>query len=1084
METFRHLHVHSYYSLLDGFSSPEELVIKAKEIGHDALALTEHGNVVSMPEFYKVAKKNKIKPVLGCELYFTYDIDQNMSELEPPCDRTNYHIILLAKNNVGLKNLIKLSSVGAIKGLYDGRERIDLKTLEEYSDGIICSTACLGGIVSNRLLDYHYAINGDRSRLMKRLFRGIRAKKKVEEANMYINNIDPQELYNEAMYYASRMQEIFKDDFYIELQTTSEQDQFIANKYLIEIAEKLGAKTIITSDVHYANEEDYDLHDYVICIGTNKKKDDPDRMRYEPCYYMMTEDDVRNRLQYLPKNIVDNSIQNTYNITQMCDVNLDKMVIPFPRTVEDPAKHIKVESYRRLCKEYKNDEPNEFERKKKQLEYELDVIINAGFAPYFTMVKKYIDLANNQVGCMTGPGRGSACGSLVAYLLDITKVVDPIKNKLLFERFLNPERKEFPDIDTDFDYDKRDAVLQALKEEYDIASILTIGRVGVKTAIKDAAAVLGYNRNDMNEFTKQLDAKAVLSEEDIEKDEDLEADTETTEIVLNELRKKYPDVYHLAAKLIGRPRNYGVHASGVVITSETLTDYMPLKKATDKSGNERIVLQWDMNYAAEFGAIKFDVLGLKTLSIMKKCLRLANKEDIDLNKIDFEDPKLYKLICSLDTEGLFQIESEMFKGIIKEMKPNCFEDISALVALGRPGPLGAGLVDKFINRKHGKEKIVYDLQALEPILKDTYGVFVYQEQLMEAARVLAGYSLGQADSGIRKGIAKKKKAIIDENRGWLVYGKMKCNCNDPNECKICNGLGYITRKKGEELGLDISNYEIEGGIYRGHDEKKLHEIYDQMEKFGEYAFNKAHSAAYAVICLQTAYCKLNFPLEFYAAQLSYRNKDKIAKYVKHLRDKNIPVYRPNINKSQYEFSVYNDGIIYGLKNIPHVASAAEDIINEREKNGPFKSLEDLESRIKLKKNVKEWLLISGALDEIISAPKEKILELTKQELRKLEYEGFQFNFDPSKFEQKENGSQLQVTCTIKTIKMHKDKRQRDMAFMTIETASDGDEIEVVIFASTYAKLNKEILNEGNKIILKGKKDNDKIIADTITTKES
>lgn len=445
MDKFRHLHVHSYYSLLDGFSSPEELIVKAKNIGHDALAITEHGNLVSAPEFYKAAKKHKIKPILGCELYFTYDINQNMSELEPPCDRTNYHIILLAKNNVGFKNLIKLASIGAIKGLYDGRERIDLKTLQEYSEGIICATACLGGIVPNRLLDYHYTINGDRSRLMKRLFKGIRAKKKLEEAENYINNIDPKTLYDEALYYASSMQEIFKDDFYIELQTTSEPDQFIANKYLIEIANKLGAKTIITSDIHYANEEDYDLHDYVICIGTGKKKDDPDRMRYEPCYYMMSEDDVRNRLQYLPEYVVDSSIQNTYDISQMCEVNLDKTVIPFPKTVDDPVAHIKKESYKRLCKEYKNDEPAEFERKKKQLEYELDVIINAGFAPYFTMVKKYIDLANNQVGCMTGPGRGSACGSLVAYLLDITKVVDPIKNKLLFERFLNPERKEFPD---------------------------------------------------------------------------------------------------------------------------------------------------------------------------------------------------------------------------------------------------------------------------------------------------------------------------------------------------------------------------------------------------------------------------------------------------------------------------------------------------------------------------------------------------------------------------------------------------------------------------------------------------------------
>ena len=861
IDNFVHLHVHTYYSLLDGGASPALIVQTAKEKGAKAIAVTEHGNMSSSLEFYDACRKAKIKPIMGNELYFTYDI--NIPAIEYPqhrWDKKNYHLIVLAKNNVGYKNLIKLSSVSAIKGLYNGKARCDLALLKQYSEGLIVSSACLGGIIQARIGDWYTACNDPaffREKLYKRMaWKEIlpktsgRGKKKItvfsEEDKIEIAKrdaaLDPAIYLKEAEYFVQAFKDIFHEDFYLELQTTIEPMQRIVNLKLIEYSEKFNVELIVTCDVHYAREEDHDFHDSVTCVSMKKLKSDDNRMKYKPCYFVMTEEEVYKYMDYLPIEIVTKAVHNTAVIANKCDVTIEYGSIPFPNPGIpkglSPEQYLENLTFKGLYKYSLSHPEIDVVQYREQLDHELEVINHSGFASYFLVVRDYITASNDKCNCPTGPGRGSAAGSLVTYLNGMTRNVDPIKNGLLFERFLNSERIEMPDIDIDFEYMHRKDLIAYLYDKYGIdcvSRIMTITREGIKTAFKDAGRVLGYEPAVINSYTKQL---PVLDKKDVDIDDedDYNGEKITPEVaaVLETMKHEYTDIYDLAMRLYGMPRSYGMHASGLLISGTPIMDSMPMKSVKDKlTGEVHIVTQLDHDPVEKLGGIKFDILGLKTLSVLQYAILLTGKH-INLSEINFNDPSIYKLVQKGETEGIFQMESGLFKRLCRDMEPNCFNDISALVALGRPGPLQSGIVETYIKRRKGLEDIEYEFDIMKPDLEESFGTYIYQEQIMIAGQKLSGFSLGQADLGLRKPIAKKKMDLVEENRVYFVHGKSPCP-NPPMEdgthdgCTICDGHGFV----GNEDTPDKETSIIPGGIEMGNDEATLNELYDKFIFFGK-----------------------------------------------------------------------------------------------------------------------------------------------------------------------------------------------------------------------------------------------------------
>ncbi len=873
MAIFTHLHVHSQYSLLDGAGSLERLVAKAQEHQMQALALTDHGNMYGAMHFFELAKKKGIKPIIGCEFYCVEDrFDRT--------DRKRYHLILLAKDEKGYQNLSKLSSLSFIEGFFY-KPRIDKEILRQYHEGIICSTACMGSQINQAIL------------------RG-------EEAL--------------AEQYFLELYEIFQDDLYLELQRFNNESQETCNQFLLKLSAKYNVKVIATNDVHYVNQEEAVAHDILLCIQTGKDYDDPNRMRFtSDTFYLKSTEEMLQAFSDIPE-----AVYNTKEIVDKCwEPNLHRNVIlphyQIPENYTSQAQYLEFLTWDGAKARYGEKIPANVEER---LRYELDMIKKMGFEGYFLIVWDYIHAAK-KLGVSVGPGRGSVTGSLVAYCIGITNI-NSLTYGLFFERFLNPERVSMPDIDVDFDDDGRDKVIEYVKNKYgveQVAHLVTFSTMAAKVAIKDVARVLGLPFEQSNKLTKLLPNKIDYSlAEMIQMTPDLKSlyDKE------NSLEHK---ILKIASVLEGCKRQTGLHACGIIIAPGKLIDYIPVKN--DKE-TDLLVTQYEGSLIEHAGMLKMDFLGLKTLTIIKNTLKMIKKNhdvDVDVDNIPLDDEKTFQLFQRGDTVGVFQFESEGMRQSLAKLKPTCIEDIIAMNALYRPGPMQ--FIPDFIERKHGRQAIHYPHPSLKPILQNTYGIIVYQEQVMKVAQVLAGYSLGQADI-LRKAMGKKKPEEMARQKDSFVKGCFETN-----------------------------NIDEDSAIH----------LFETIEKFAQYGFNKAHAAAYSVIAFQTAYLKAHYPSEYMAALLTSEQNDisKLGFYMEECKKMGLKVKGPNVNESEYDFDVNQEGeILYGLGGVKGLGfSVVNNILETRKQHGPFKDVFDFAEAIELKtvnKKSLESLTLSGAFD--------------------------------------------------------------------------------------------------------------------------
>ncbi len=918
MIPFVHLHVHSQYSILDGQAPVKELVNKAIADGMRGMALTDHGNMFGIKELHDyVAKLNKkrgenekFKPIFGCEVYVAKkDRHEHLDKRD-----IGRHLILLAKNLQGYKNLIKIVSHAWTEGFYS-HPRTDHSELEKYHEGIICCSACLGG-----------------------------------EVPQLIMNNQMREARETIQWFKS----VFGDDYYLELQRhkatvaranhETYEKQCLVNDALIQFARELDIKLICTNDSHFVNEEDADAHERLICLSTGKKLTDENVMLYSKQEWFKTQEEMNTVFADIPE-----ALQNTNEILDKVEIySIDHAPIlpdfPLPDGFDNEDDYLRYLVYEGAKERW----PDMDEEHRERLDFELETIKNMGFPGYFLIVQDYIRMAP-KLGCSVGPGRGSAAGSAVAYCLGITKI-DPLKYDLLFERFLNPDRISLPDIDTDFDDDGRAAVLNYVTEKYGadkVAHIVTYGTMAAKSAIKDVARVEDLTVAESNRLAKFIPS----TPNDMPEKEPGKKYKITIENCLTcfpefrqELDNEDPRVgetIRFAEKLEGSVRNTGVHACGVIIGRDPITDWVPVSTATDSDGERIIVTQYEGGVIESTGLIKMDFLGLKNLSIIKEALaniKLNHGVDIDIEKIPIDDPKTYELYCKGRTSGTFQFESTGMQKYLMELHPTCFEDLIAMNALYRPGPMS--YIPQFINRKHGKEAIEYDIPCMEQYLKETYGITVYQEQVMLLSRQLAGFTRGQSDT-LRKAMGKKQIEKMNELEA-LFY---------------------------------------EGGEKNGHDKKVLQKIWEDWKKFAEYAFNKSHATCYSWVAYQTAYLKANYPSEYMAAVLSSNlsDVDKLSKYMDECRAMGIEVLGPNINESYRNFSATKDGRIrFGLAGIKGVGfSCVDAIVEERDKNGVFKDIFDFVQRINqgaCNRKALESMALAGAFDDFKEIKREDFFE--------------------------------------------------------------------------------------------------------------
>lgn len=860
---FTHLHVHTEYSLLDGSGKIKEMVHRAKELGMDSLAITDHGVMYGIIDFYKACLLEDIKPIIGCEVYVApnsrFDREVGSSE-----DRY-HHLVLLAENNTGYHNLMKIISRGFLEGFYY-RPRIDCEVLEQYHEGIIALSACLAGEVSSNLLKGFYA---------------------------------------EAKSAALKLQKIFgENNFFLELQDHGMPEQKQVNQGLLRLSEETGIKLVATNDVHYTYAEDADPHDILLCIQTQKKVTDENRMRYEGGqYYLKSPEEMETLFPYAKE-----ALQNTYDIAKRCNVEITFGEYKLP-VYPVPEGYTAFEYLEKLCREGLSQRYQPVtEELQERLAYELDTIRNMGFVDYFLIVWDFIKYAKDH-DIMVGPGRGSAAGSLVSYSLGITDI-DPIKYNLLFERFLNPERLTMPDIDIDFCFERRQEVIDYVTRKYGkdkVVQIVTFGTMAARAVIRDVGRALDLSYAQVDTVAKMIPTELGIT---IEK-------ALATNKELSQLYESNPDVKYLidmSKRLEGLPRHTSMHAAGVVIGKDSIDEFVPLSKSSDES----ITTQFPMTTLEELGLLKMDFLGLRTLTVIQNAQALVNKnkapfEQFDIKKIDYNDEKVFDLISSGKTEGVFQLESEGMKNFMKELKPRNLEDIIAGIALYRPGPMD--FIPKYIKGKNEAGHIQYECPQLEPILAPTYGCIVYQEQVMQIVRDLAGYSFGRSDL-VRRAMSKKKESVMIKERQTFVYGNPEEN--------------------------------IPGCIRNGIPEAVANHIFDEMMDFAKYAFNKSHAAAYAVISYQTAYLKCYYPVEFMAALMTsvIDNAGKVAEYIYTCRQMDIPILPPDINEGDAVFTVSNGAIRYALAAIKGVGKPViEGIVAEREEHGPFKSLKDFALRL-------------------------------------------------------------------------------------------------------------------------------------------
>ena len=878
---FAHLHVHTEYSLLDGSNKIKEYVGRVKELGMNSAAITDHGVMYGVIDFYRAAKAAGIKPILGCEVYVAPNsrFDRELAGGE---DRY-YHLVLLAENNTGYANLMKIVSKGFVEGYYY-KPRVDKEVLRTYSEGIIALSACLAG-----------------------------------EVQRYISK----GLYDEAKNKALEYEEIFgKGNYFLELQDHGIPEQAFVNQKLMQMSEELGIELVATNDVHYTYAEDEKPHDILLCIQTGKKLADENRMRYEGGqYYVKSPEQMAELFPYALQ-----ALENTQKIADRCNVEIEFGVTKLPK-YEVPDGMTSWEYLNKLCFEgLERRYGNPGEELKERLTYELDTIHNMGYVDYFLIVWDFINYAKTH-GIAVGPGRGSAAGSIVSYCLEITDI-DPIRYQLLFERFLNPERVTMPDIDVDFCYERRQEVIDYVVRKYGkdrVVQIVTFGTLAARGVIRDVGRVM-----DLPYAFVDSIAKMIPQELNITIDKALKMNPELRKSYESDEQVKY--LIDMSRRLEGLPRHSSMHAAGVVISQKSVDEYVPLSRASDGS----ITTQFTMTTLEELGLLKMDFLGLRTLTVIQNAVKMAKKRmpDLDIDKIDYNDQDVLDYIGTGKTDGIFQIESAGMKSFMKELKPHSLEDIIAGISLYRPGPMD--FIPQYIKGKNDANSITYDCPQLEPILAPTYGCIVYQEQVMQIVRDLAGYTLGRSDL-LRRAMSKKKADVMQKERQIFVYGD-------------------------EENG-------VPGCIKNGIDEKTPNKIYDEMIDFAKYAFNKSHAAAYAVVAYQTAFLKYYYPVEFMAALMTsvIENPPKVAEYIYACRHMDIKILPPDINRGVADFSVDEGCIRYGLMAIKGVGRPVIDVIvKDREEFGPFKNLEDFITRISMKdtmnKRVIESFIKAGALD--------------------------------------------------------------------------------------------------------------------------
>ena len=846
---FTHLHVHTEYSLLDGSCKIKELIDRAKELGMQSLAITDHGVMYGVIDFYKAAVNAGIKPIIGCEVYVAPE-SRFDREAGGQGDDRYYHLVLLAENDTGYHNLMKIVSRGFTEGYYY-KPRVDKELLEKYHEGIIALSACLAGEVARNVT------------------RG---------------------LYEDAKKAALSYEKIFgKGNFFLELQDHGISAQATVNQALLRMSEETGIELVATNDIHYINAEDAEPHDVLLCIQTGKKVNDENRMRYTGGqYYLKSEQEMRDLFRYAQQ-----AIDNTAKIADRCNVEIEFGKTKLPK-FSVPDGYTSEQYLEKLCREglvrRYGEEASQVE---KRLDYELGVIKKMGYVDYFLIVWDFIHFAKSK-DIMVGPGRGSAAGSVVAYSLEITDI-EPLRYQLLFERFLNPERVSMPDIDVDFCFERRQEVIDYVVEKYgkdQVVQIVTFGTLAAKNCIRDVGRAL-----DLPYSLCDMIAKLIPAELNMTIDRALNVNPE--------LRSHYdsdPQVkklIDLSKRLEGLPRHTSMHAAGVVISQRAVDEYVPLSRGSDGA----VVTQYTMTALEELGLLKMDFLGLRTLTVIQNAVNNVKRSQgiaLDISNIDMNDSQVLASIGTGHCEGIFQLESAGMKNFMKELKPDSLEDIIAGISLYRPGPMD--FIPRYLEGKNNPEKITYECPQLKPILEPTYGCIVYQEQVMQIVRDLAGYTLGRSDL-VRRAMAKKKVAVMEKERQNFVYGN-------------------------EEEG-------VPGCISRGIDEKTANHIYDEMIDFARYAFNKSHAAAYAVVAYQTAYLKYYYPVEYMAALMTsvIENSGKVSDYIQVCRKMGISIVPPDINAGEWDFSVRDGKICYALSAIKSIGrNVILAIVRERKEN--------------------------------------------------------------------------------------------------------------------------------------------------------
>ena len=1102
---FTHLHVHTSYSFLDGYCHIPKLVSRAKELGMESLAITDHNHMGGIYEFLQECKKQDIKPILGYEGYQTWDTlslskpveerwadaalkakeagDLTEKEAEDLAsgkkgvkgikdikaraekhmyDTRQYHLILLAKNQTGLNNLIKLQSESAKVCTYNGRFLFDMPMLRKYSEGVICTTACVANMVASRI-----------------------RKDDLDKAEELI----------------LEYKDIFGDDFYLEVQPNAFDDQVKVNNFYLIMSQKHNIKLVATSDVHYVLKTDNKDHDVLVCVGTGTDIYNPNRMKYDHNFWLKSEEEMQDGFKYLINTseteatvarakyaLYLEAMHNTQEIANKVGeykLGSDVPLMPKLPGVKNTKRKLRELAYKGLYELAKRYDyiANDIKRYEQRLAYELNIINYKDFADYMLIVREYLNWADNN-GVMTGPGRGSAAGSLVLWCIGITKNVDPIKHGLLFGRFLTIDRTGLPDIDSDVSYYGRDKVIEHIKDLYgesNVAHIGTYSQMGVKSGLKDIGRALKIPFDKMNALSKIIDDfKDVVPPQPKFKHYDALKDGNATEQSLytkwQKLEADNKELFRLARAFEGLKRNFGVHASGVLAMPCRVDDYFPTRTDTD---GVMITLFTGVE-CEELGTAKLDVLGLKTLSIIETTLKHLDKDVQWLyDSFDIEDKKLYKLLAQAKTDCVFQLESDMFKDMLRNMKPNSFGDISVATSIGRPGPLSAGLDKQYIACKNGKSAVEYPIHGIENILDDTYGIIAYQEQLMQIAKQVSGFDDNQADSIVRKIIAKKKASMFPMMIRCHIYGKK--NCGGPEGWEQDDNAPWYDPKG--KYGP-----EIKGAVSNGYTPEEMNYYFDYISGFSSYAFNRSHAVAYSFISMLTTWLKIYHPVEFFAAYLSMQSLEDLVRYIPLVRKEGIDVEVPDINVSNLDFTPNGNTILFGLGSIKGVGlSSIPAIIEHR----PYTSLEDAMNKIGKKafnKRVGSALIKSGAfsnikhnrlelMNEFYDLRKDKDERLNNEDYGKELIMSFEMEtlncpvtYTPEWFSMEDKTEVENVKVKITKVDERKDKSGNLMAFCKGDVGG-GVEIDLIVFSSIYLN-NLPYIKYDETVYLSGKKESD------------